>query len=137
MTVKAIPTIATGANGVGSFILQCKKIELTYCEWGGSSRGMIGFIKSLFPRFAAAHPQIEFSVSPRPGRHPVITGHYINGRTKPVCVRNEEPYLILKKMELLRDANGEKLFRTTKPVHSEKESVRGIWSPYHGRGMPV
>jgi large subunit ribosomal protein L43 len=48
-----------------------------------------------------------------------------------------EPYEILKKVELLRDASGEHLKRTTKPVRSINESVRGIWSPYHGNGMVV
>ena len=27
-------------NGVGAFILQCKKMDLHYCDWAGSSRGM-------------------------------------------------------------------------------------------------
>lgn len=76
-------------------------------------------------------------MSPRPSKHPVIVGHYINGREKAVCVRNMEPYEILKKVELLRDASGEPLKRTTKPVSSINESVRGIWSPYHGNGMRV
>lgn len=96
-----------------------------------------GFIKSLLPRFAAANPQIEFSVSPRPGKHPVVTGHYINGRHKPICVKNLSPYEILQKVELLRDASGEKLKRTNKAVLSTSTSVRGIWSPYHGKGMTV
>lgn len=96
-----------------------------------------GFIKSLLPKFATANPQIEFAVSPRPGKHPVIIGHYINGRTKPICVRNLSPYEILQKVELLRDASGEKLRRTNKAVLSTKPSVRGIWSPYHGKGMAV
>ncbi len=96
-----------------------------------------GFIKSLLPKVAASTPQIEFAVSPRPGRHPVIIGHYINGRTKPICVRNLTPYEILQKVELLRDASGNKNRRTTKAVVSTKPSVRGIWSPYHGKGMVV
>ena len=37
----------------------------------------------------------------------------------------------MKKAEILRDANGEKLKRVVKPVKSINESVRGIWSPYH------
>jgi len=49
-----------------------------------------------------------------------------------VCVRNLEKEQILQKAELLRDASGEKLRRVTKPVRSGNESVRGIWSPYHG-----
>lgn len=95
------------------------------------------FIKNQLPKFAAANPQIEMTVSPRPNRHPVIVGHYINGKQKPVCVRNMEPLQILKKAELLRDASGEKQRRTTKPVSSINQSVRGIWSPYHGVGVSV
>ncbi|PHH86832.1 hypothetical protein CDD83_9691 [Cordyceps sp. RAO-2017] len=137
MTVKALRAVAKGQNGLGAFILQCKKIDLHYCDASGSSTGMKGFIKSLLPKFAAAHPQIEFAVSPRPSKHPVLIGHYINGRTKPVCVRNLSPYEILQKLELLRDASGDKLKRTNKAVTSTLPSVRGIWSPYHGNGMPV
>lgn len=76
-------------------------------------------------------------MSPRPSKHPVIIGHYINGREKAICVRNMEPLEVLKKAELLRDASGEKLKRVTKPVQSINPSVRGVWSPYHGNGMSV
>ncbi len=31
-----------------------------------------GFIKSVLPKFAAANPQIEFAVSPRPSKHPIM-----------------------------------------------------------------
>ncbi|KAJ4304145.1 39S ribosomal protein L51, mitochondrial [Collariella sp. IMI 366227] len=137
MTIRALTQISTGRNGVGAFVLQCKKIDIHYCDWAGSSRGMNGFIKSLLPKFAAAHPQIELTVSPRPAKHPVLIAQYINGREKAVCVRNMEPYEILKKAELLRDASGEKLKRTHKPVTSINPSVRGVWSPYHGEGMRV
>lgn len=58
----------------------------------------------------------------------------MNGREKAVCVRNLEKGQILKKAELLRDASGEKLKRVNKPVRSWNESVRGVWSPLHGRG---
>jgi large subunit ribosomal protein L43 len=95
------------------------------------------FLNHKLSRFAAANPQIEISISPRPNKHPVIAGHYINGRHKAICVRNLDPGQILKKTELLRDASGEKLKRVTKPVKSINESVRGIWSPYHSGGTFV
>ncbi|GAB1196827.1 hypothetical protein APSETT444_006105 [Aspergillus pseudonomiae] len=90
------------------------------------------FLKNTLPSFAKANPQIEIRVSPRPHKHPVIKGHYINGREKAVCVRNLEPEQIFQKANLLKEASGEKLKRTKKPVTSINESVRGIWSPYHG-----
>lgn len=95
------------------------------------------FITNSLQKFAAAHPQIEINVSPRPRKHPVIIGHYINGRQKAVCVRNLQKEQVLKKAELLRDASGEKIKRVTKPVTSIKESVRGVWSPYHGGPVTV
>jgi large subunit ribosomal protein L43 len=90
------------------------------------------FIQKGLPKFARENPQIEITVSPRPHRHPVVKGHYINGREKAVCVRNMTTDVILEKATLLRDASGDKLKRVTKPVASVNESVRGIWSPYHG-----
>lgn len=96
-----------------------------------------GFIKSQLPKFAAAHPHIEITVSPRPNKHPVIVGHYVNGRDKAVCVRNLAPLAVLKKAEMIRDATGEKVRRRRKAVVSINESVRGVWSPYHGTGMTV
>ena len=74
---------------------------------------------------------------PRPNHHPSVTGYYINGGIKPVCVRNLDPLQIVQKVALVRDANGEKLKRVTKPVTSFNPSVRGIWSPYHGDGIEV
>ncbi|GKT87791.1 mitochondrial 54S ribosomal protein MRPL51 [Colletotrichum tofieldiae] len=127
MTIKALKTVSTGRNGLGAFILQCRKMDFHYCDWAGSSKGM----NSLPPTPDRVHRL------PRPSKHPVIVGHYINGREKAICVRNMEPLEILKKAELLRDASGEKVKRVNKPVTSINPSVRGIWSPYHGKGMTV
>ncbi|ODH46819.1 hypothetical protein GX48_07081 [Paracoccidioides brasiliensis] len=132
MPIQGIPTVATCRNGVGAFILQCKRLDFHYCDWAGSSRGMNAFLKYTLPSFAAANPQIEIRVSPRPKKHPVIKGYYINGREKAICVRNLEKEQILAKATLLKEANGEKLKRVRKPVCSLNESVRGVWSPYHG-----
>ncbi|CRK06222.1 hypothetical protein BN1723_001698 [Verticillium longisporum] len=99
--------------------------------------GMNGFIKSQLPKFAAAHPQIEISVSPRPAKHPTIVGHYINGNSRSLLVKNMQPMDILRAAESMRDTNGEKLRRANKPVTSINPSVRGIWSPYHGTGEAV
>ncbi|RFU26499.1 hypothetical protein B7463_g9837, partial [Scytalidium lignicola] len=137
MAVTAIRKVAVSQNGVGAFILQCKRLDFHYCDWAGSSKGMNSFIRNVLPKFAAVNPQIEITVSPRPRKHPVIKGHYINGREKAICVRNLQPQQILQKAELLRDANGEKLKRVTKPVKSINDSVRGVWSPYHAGGTHV
>ncbi|KAH6658191.1 thioredoxin-like protein [Truncatella angustata] len=137
MTIRAIEKVSKGQNGLGAFILQCKRLDIHYCDYSGSSKGMNAFIKHQLPQFAKAHPQIEFAVSPKPRKHPVMIGHYINGNQKAICVKNMEASTIVKKAELLRDASGERLKKVNKPVTSIAESVRGVWSPYHGNGMPV
>ncbi|KAF2113035.1 thioredoxin-like protein [Lophiotrema nucula] len=137
MPLSAIKTVAKAQNGVGAFILQCKRLDFHYSNWAGSSRGMNAFIRSQLPVFAKNNPQIEIRVSPRGNKHPVIIGHYINGKTKPICVRNMTPEGVREKTELLRDASGEKLKRVNKPVTSLNESVRGIWSPFHGAKIQI
>ncbi|KAK3067452.1 39S ribosomal protein L51, mitochondrial [Teratosphaeriaceae sp. CCFEE 6253] len=153
MPLQALRTVAKAQNGVGAFMLQCKRIDFHYCDWAGSSRGMkytfpsshplpdattrsntpvSSFLKYQLPAFARQNPSIEICVSPRPGRHPVIKGQYINGREKAICVRNMEPTEVTKKAELLKAASGEKLRRERRPVRSVNESVRGVWSPFHG-----
>ncbi|KAL4939724.1 hypothetical protein BDV06DRAFT_224778 [Aspergillus oleicola] len=132
MPLTGIRTVATARNGVGAFVLQCKQLDFHYCDWAGSSRGMNAFLKHSLPKFAAQNPSIEIRVSPRPHKHPIIKGHYINGREKTICVRNLEPEQIAIKADMLKQASGEKNKRTKKPVTSINESVRGIWDPYHG-----
>lgn len=90
------------------------------------------FLKFHLPAIARQNPGIEITVSPRPAKHPVIRGSYINGREKVIDCRNITPNEIAQKVELLRNANGEKLKRTRQPVKSLNESVRGVWSPHHG-----
>jgi len=137
MVIRPLQRVSVGQNGVGAFVLQCKKMDFHYCDWAGSSKGMNAFIQHLLPRFAAKHPQIEFTVSPRRAKHPVIVGHYVNGRERAICVRSMEANQILRKAELLRDSTGQTNKRVNKPVTSINGSVRGVWSPYHGNGMTV
>ncbi|KAI4243607.1 MAG: hypothetical protein L6R40_003431 [Gallowayella cf. fulva] len=138
MTLKAIQKTSTSQNGIGAFILQCKRLDFHYCDWAGSSRGMNIFLQERLPKFAASHPSIEIHVSPRPHRHPVIRGHFINGTQHSICVRNLQTLEILQKVEILRDMSGEKARRVRggKVVGSLNEGTRGVWSPFHGARAP-
>ncbi|KAK5167649.1 39S ribosomal protein L51, mitochondrial [Saxophila tyrrhenica] len=135
------PGIARRLKGAGAFVLQCKRLEFHYCDWAGSSRGMNAFLQTKLPAFARENPGVEVSVSPRPGKHPVIRGHFINGREKAICVRNMTPHEILDKALYMRSNSGEKMNKGTKAgrnvVRSNNESVRGVWDPYHGTAFKV
>ncbi|KAF8454317.1 thioredoxin-like protein [Terfezia claveryi] len=132
MSVQGLRTISKAQNGLAGFILQCKRLEFNYCDWAGASEGMKAFLTHNLPEFAKANPQIEMVVSPRPNKHPIIRGVYINGREKVICVRNLQHQQILEKANLLKNSSGLKLKKINKPVASVNESVRGIFSPFHG-----
>ncbi|RKP22737.1 thioredoxin-like protein [Syncephalis pseudoplumigaleata] len=125
--------LSVNKNGVGTFVLQCRKLVFHYCERSGSSRGMNEYLRSHLVSFAKENPQIEILVTPRPSKHPVIRGFYLNGREKVVCVRNTEPHRIAETVQLLRDTSGMKVKVLKKPVISDTPSVRGIWSPFNAK----
>jgi len=137
MPLTALRAVSKAQNGVGAHILQCRRLDLHYCDVGGSSRGMLSFLTHNLRSFARENPQIEITVSPRPNKHPVLKGYYMNGRQKAICVRNLEKDQILKKAELLKNANGEKLKKVKKPVFSMNPSIRGVWSGLHGQQIHV
>lgn len=60
----------------------------------------------------------------------------MNGNEKAICVRNMTPHEVLQKTMLLRDASGERQKKSNRAgrrvVQSLNESVRGVWSPFHG-----
>jgi large subunit ribosomal protein L43 len=124
-------------NGVGAFVVQCKRLDFHYCDWAGSSRGMNIFIRHSLPAFAKQNPNIEITVSPRPNHHPLIRGHYVNGRTKEFCVRNLEQGQILNRVELMSQDDGKKLKRVKYPVTSTNDNVRGIWSGLHDNKISI
>ena len=54
-------------------------------------------------------------------------------------MRKLEKEQILQKVELLRDANGEKVKRVRggRVVGSLNEGVRGVWDPFHGGNKDI
>ena len=95
------------------------------------------FIRHALPAFARRNPGIEITVSPRPNRHPLVRGHYVNGRTREVCVRNLAHGQILGRVELLSQGDGKKPKRAKYPVTSANENVRGIWSGLHDNKISI
>lgn len=90
------------------------------------------------PSLTKKYPQTEFRVSARPNRHPVLKAYYINGNVKAVCVRNMEPAQIVQKAELLLQNSGTKNKKIRgRNVQSTNESVRGVWSAFHGGIRPI
>lgn len=95
---------------------------------------MNAFLRSpLLSHLTATHPHVEFAISPRPGKHPVIKASYVNGREKAICVKNMRIEEIKAKCRYLLGNDGSKNRRVGgRKVVSGNESVRGVWSALHG-----
>lgn len=129
--INFIQQVSKARNGLGTFVLPCKKILITYCNFGGSSVGMRDFLRSRLKGFASQYPEIEFQVLEKPGFHPVIKGFYTNEKSKQICCRKWNADVIENKLKLLINSTGSKLKKPKQNVISLNSSVRGIWSPFH------
>jgi len=111
-------------------IWQLKKITLTCCKHGGSSRGLREMIETKLPQYQKINPRIEFFIEHRNGKHPFVKGEYVNGLNKVLCVANEPPEDIEKRMDYLKNQWGtfSKTLRTR--VYTNTKSVQGPWNPF-------
>ncbi|KEI36282.1 uncharacterized protein L969DRAFT_91128 [Mixia osmundae IAM 14324] len=119
--------------GLSSFALPCHKLVFEYSESWASNRGLRDFLANDVVEFARSVPSVEVIVKQRKAGHPIVRGHYVNGRDKVICLRGLEGTGVQQKVKLLVDASGQKLRRikAEHPVQSTNESVRGMWSAFH------
>lgn len=129
--LNVIKQISQAQNGVGAFVMPCKKVTITYCNFGGSSQGMRDFLRLRLKTIAQLHPEVEFRVLQKSGTHPVITGDYTNGNNKQICVRKWNLDIIQNKLDVILNSNGNQCKKPQNSVDSKNESVRGIWSPFY------
>ncbi|QPG75636.1 hypothetical protein FOA43_002993 [Brettanomyces nanus] len=129
--INIIKQVSKARNGLGLFILPCKQITITYCNFGGSSQGMRDFLRLKLTKFASQYPEVAFQVLDKPGFHPVIKGFYSNNQTKQICCRKLNADMIENKLKLIINSSGRKLTKPKQKVISLNKSVRGIWSPFH------
>lgn len=133
MPVKAIPKVSLARNGVSSFVKPCYKINIQFCNWGGSSQGVRDFLthsKTNLAAFAQKNKETVLEVTQRNG-HPILTFYYNNGAQNTVDVRNLSASELSKKLIEHSQKSGNAPFKFNHKVMSNNESVRGIWSPLH------
>lgn len=139
--INVLQQVSRARNGVGAFVLPCKRITITYCNFGGSSSGIRDFLRQRLPNFAEKYPEVEFRILEKPGKHPVLKGEYSTPNTytnadggntiKQICVRKWNIDVIENKLKLLINSSGKKLSKPKHTVVSTNPSVRGIWSPFY------
>ncbi|MBA0779847.1 hypothetical protein Gotri_004046 [Gossypium trilobum] len=132
-------------------VWQLKKLRVSYCDWGGSSRGIrlfwallerelaLGilvnnmlqgwaFMESELPTFKEKNPQLEVVTELIRGQHPHLKGFYKNKNERVVCVKNMTPEDILLYATRLRNALGRKVVKLKTRHVTKHPSVQGTWT---------
>lgn len=110
-------------------VSQLVRLELNYCSSSGSSAGAREFIRSELPQFHSAHSALPIDLVRKSNRHPVLIGHYLNGRRVLVPLRGKAGQEVLQHAKQLRASIG----RTSPPrywplAQTRSPSIQGHWS---------
>nr|GLL45831.1 54S ribosomal protein L51, mitochondrial-like [Ipomoea trifida] len=109
-------------------VWQLQKLVVSYCDWGGSSRGLRAFIESHLPAFKEVNPHLEVVTELNRGQHPFLKGLYKNKNERAVSVKNLNPEEILLQATRLRNSLGRKVVKMKTRHVTKHPSVQGTWS---------
>ncbi|KAL4180593.1 hypothetical protein AMTRI_Chr13g92860 [Amborella trichopoda] len=109
-------------------VWQLEKLVVSYCNWGGSSRGIRAFMEAHLPSFIDKNPQLEVANELIRGQHPHLKAFYKNKNERVVCVKNMKPEDILLHATRLRNALGRKVIKLRTRHVTKHPSVQGTWT---------
>jgi len=90
---------------------------------------MRAFVQTSAPQLEAQNPQLNVVKTARRG-HPFVVAIYRNGRSKPICVKNQTPDDIAKQIYWLRNSHGRNMDeKVISSRHlSRNPSIQGVWN---------
>jgi large subunit ribosomal protein L43 len=111
-------------------VKQLQKLNIFFCDYGGSSTAIREYIKSgEIVKFATENPTVEVAARLRNGNHPYVKAEYLTGFSKQVCVKNEPVERIEKVVTMLNNSSGRKITKIGSPIKTDTPSVQGVWTP--------
>ncbi|KZV55272.1 hypothetical protein F511_06749 [Dorcoceras hygrometricum] len=109
-------------------VWQLQKLVVSFCNWGGSSRGIREFMESHLPAFREKNPHLEVVTELNRGYHPLLKGLYRNKNERVVCVKNMTPDEVLQCATRLRNSQGRKVVKLRTRHVTSNPSVQGTWT---------
>ncbi|KAG5609154.1 hypothetical protein H5410_020435, partial [Solanum commersonii] len=109
-------------------VWQLRKLVVSYCNWGGSSRGIRAFMESELPALKEKNPHLEVVTELNRGQHPFLKGLYKNKNERVVCVKNLSQDEVLEAATKLRNSLGRKVVKLKTRHVTKQPSVQGTWS---------
>ncbi|CAN6935526.1 unnamed protein product, partial [Brassica oleracea] len=109
-------------------VWQLQKLVVSYCNWGGSSRGTRAFMESELSALIQKNPQLEVATELSRGQHPYLKGIYRNRNERVVCVKNMDPEQVLLNATRLRNSLGRKVVKLRTRHVTKHPSVQGTWT---------
>ena len=129
---------------------------LSYCERGGSSKGVrcaplrnavthcaaspspstrSNFLETMLVPFAEHNPQISIQVAIRPHRYPQVVAEYLVDKPKALSLKGLSAHQVSTRIQLLRDMRPLPLRKWDKAFRSTP-SVQGAWEMGHELTRP-